>query len=142
MATAPTAKRTPKQRRGDYFEKLAADKLSQAGLTIITTNYDAYTDGKKLGEIDIIATHSVTQRGRTLDYLVFIEVRSRRAGDYGGAVMSINHVKQSKIMRAAEQFYAAHPVYTDYACRFDVYAFDIMADGSVADEWLMGVFGV
>ena len=72
MATAPTAKRTPKQRRGDYFEKLAADKLSQAGLTIITTNYDAYTDGKKLGEIDIIATHSVTQRGRTLDYLVFI----------------------------------------------------------------------
>ncbi len=55
--------------------------------------------------------------------LVFVEVRARAHGNYGGAAASVVWRKQQRILRAAQHFLASHDGALP-ACRFDVIAFE------------------
>jgi putative endonuclease len=70
----------------------------------------------KAGELDIVAKESQT--------LVFVEVRSRKSADFGGAAASVTLAKQQKVRRTAAYYLAAqglskHPP----PCRFDLMVF-------------------
>jgi putative endonuclease len=91
-------------RRGEDAERLAAAFLQRQGLTITACNYRC-----RFGEIDLIA-----QDGKTL---VFVEVRSRRSEDFGGAAASITPAKRGKLLRAARHYLARSR--SVQPCRFD-----------------------
>jgi putative endonuclease len=64
-----------------------------------------------LGELDLVA-----EDGRVL---VFIEVKARRTGEFGGAIHAVHRQKQQKLIRLASQFLAQRH-WTERSCRFDV----------------------
>lgn len=128
--------KTVKQRQGDAFEQKAVNILHEQGYQIIETKYLV----PRVGEIDIIATCQVTERGVPTPCVVFVEVRSRRRSDFGTAIESITPAKQAKIYRTAEHFLGERDVYAKMATRFDVIVFDIDQDGIVSYDWLMAAF--
>ena len=78
------------------------------------------------GEIDLIARDGAV--------LVFVEVRSRRAGSQVSAAASITPAKQAKIRKTALAYLQQHhPQPPD--CRFDA----ICIDGTQI-TWLKGIF--
>ncbi len=93
---------------GRDAEVLAQKYLRSRGYKILETNY-----ATPLGEIDVIALD-----GRTL---VFVEVRSRAPGSFGGAAESITRSKQGRIARAAA-VYIAEKRLGNVVTRFDVVA--------------------
>lgn len=105
---------------GAQAERQAAQYLRQQGLQPVAQNYRS-----RFGEIDLIMRDGAT--------LVFVEVRLRRNGDFGGAAASIDAHKQRRIVRTAQQYLAdlAHVP----PCRFDAV---LMGDGGV--EWLRNAF--
>lgn len=132
----PVPAKTAKRRQGDAFEHQATAILLAQGYQIIKSNYLV----PRLGEIDIIATCQVLERGVLVPYVVFVEVRSRRASVFGTAIDSINATKIAKIYRTAEHFLSEHDAYVKMAARFDVIVFDINDDGIVSHDWLMAAF--
>ncbi len=82
---------SPTQQRGGAAETRALEHLQACGLTPVARNVSA-----KVGEIDLVL--------RDGDEWVFVEVRSRRNGAYGGALASIGAAKQMRIRRAAQQY--------------------------------------
>ena len=97
--------RTPAQVAGGNAEERAADYLSQRGLAVVARNYRT-----RMGEIDLIA--------RDGEVLVFVEVRMRSDGHFGGALESITPRKQRRIALAAQMFLRQFP--RPPRCRFDV----------------------
>lgn len=104
---------------GQEGEKLALQYLHQQQLTMLECNYR-----QKFGEIDLIMQDQST--------LIFVEVRSRREKQFGGAAASISLAKQRRLRLAAQAYLQRykHPP----PCRFDVIAID---GGKV--EWLKNV---
>lgn len=103
-------KLTPnRQQLGQEGERQALDYLQKQGLILIEQNYR-----RPFGEIDLIMREHAT--------LVFVEVRSRAKGRFGGAAASITPAKQRRLVLAAQSYLQAyaHPP----ACRFDVVAID------------------
>jgi putative endonuclease len=101
--------RTVQQIQGQAGEDDALQYLEKNGLTLVERNFRC-----KGGEIDLIMHHQAM--------LVFVEVRKRTDGRYGGAAASITASKQSRLHVAAQiylQRYKMPP-----ACRFDVVAID------------------
>ena len=114
------ARPTPAQAAGGDAEESAAAFLAAQGLAIVARNYRT-----RLGEIDLIA--------RDGPVLVFVEVRLRSAGSYGGALASITPRKRRRIIAAARQYLmrlARTP-----PCRFDVIALE-----GAAPQWVRGAF--
>jgi len=77
--------------------------------------------------------------GRAGPTLVFVEVRFRGRGDYGGGAVSVDAGKRRRLVHAAQAFLGAHREYRDAACRFDV----IDASGDPAAPtlvWLRDAF--
>jgi putative endonuclease len=111
--------------RGQQAEDRALAHLRGAGLELVERNYRAMA-GRQRGEIDLI----MRERDGTL---VFVEVRTRAAGGYGGAAASVTAAKQRKIVLAAQQY--LQTLGRMPACRFDVVAID---GGQV--QWLRGAF--
>jgi len=109
--------------RGAQAEQLAVQYLQQQGLRLIEQNYRG-----RFGEIDLIMQDETT--------LVFIEVRLRRNGGFGGAAASIDVHKQQRIVSTAQQYLAnlAHIP----ACRFDVVLLDGMEKRNM--QWLKNAF--
>jgi len=108
---------------GRAAEALAAAHLERNGLEIVARNYRC-----RRGEVDLIAREGET--------LVFVEVRLRTRGDYGGAGASIGAAKQHRIAVAAQHYLArggAPP-----ACRFDVVLLERLDAARL--EWLRGAF--
>ena len=66
--------------------------------------------------------------------LVFVEVRSRRRSDFGGAAASVTAAKQHKLAAAARQYLAG--LKTTPACRFDVVALE----GDAPPAWIRNAF--
>lgn len=93
--------------RGKRAEEAARDFLQRAGLVPVAANANY-----RVGEIDL-----VMRDGRTL---VFVEVRYRRDDRFGGGAASIDAGKRRRLLRAAQQFLAAHREFRDADCRFDV----------------------
>ena len=93
------------QRTGNWGEHQASRYLEQQGYTILARQYRS-----RYGEIDIIATWH--------EYVVFVEVKTRRNAEFatGGAAVSI--WKQQKILATALQWMQEHP--GAYQPRFDV----------------------
>jgi putative endonuclease len=107
---------------GAEAEELAAAFLARHGLHIVERNWR-----RRCGEIDLVA--------RDGDVLVFVEVRLRRRGDFGGAAASITAAKRARLIAAAEQYLAGLPHVP--ACRVDAVLLDALDPARI--EWLRDV---
>ncbi len=113
-------------RDGAAAEALAARHLEQHGLTIIARNVRC-----RGGEVDLIADD-----GRSL---VFVEVRLRKNGRFGGAAASITASKQQRVILAAQQWLAGDGGrHANRACRFDAMLLDGLDAARI--EWIRGAF--
>jgi putative endonuclease len=90
-------------RRG---ERVAARFLMRLGFDILARRYRAHS-----GELDIVAFENET--------LIFLEVKTRRSGDFGEPWEFVDWQKQQILRRAAEQFIADHDL-GKYSYRFDI----------------------
>ena len=110
------------QSKGAAGEQLAADFLQSRGLRLIERNFRV-----RGGEIDLICRDGQTT--------VFVEVRLRSRGDFGGAAASINASKQARLILAARHWLLRHG---ETPCRFDC----ILLDGPEPKniEWLRDAF--
>jgi len=98
---------TNAQITGKSSEQIALCHLSQQGVQLITKNYRC-----KLGEIDLIMRDKIN--------LLFIEVRSKRASEYGSGAATITKNKQRKLILTASYFLMHHPQLQALPARFDV----------------------
>jgi len=80
---------------GILGEKLAKDFLEGRGYHTLETNYRCPD-----GEIDIIARHG--------DFLVFIEVRTRKSLEFGSPEESITPAKMEKLRVVASHYQQNH----------------------------------
>jgi TIGR00252 family protein len=110
---------------GKNIEVLVCDYLQRQGLQLITANYQC-----KCGEIDLIM--------RDAEILVFIEVRHRKAHDYGDGVSTVTKTKQRKIIKAANYYLQKNNLGNKNQCRFDVVATSGMADSEIL--WIKNAF--
>jgi len=102
---------------GRLGERIAADYLRLRGWRILGRNVRA---GRC--EIDLIGA----ERG----CLVFVEVKMRRGGAFGGAVEAIGTRKMSNIRKAARHYLAGGGVRFPYReIRFDLVAIDLDRGG-------------
>jgi putative endonuclease len=107
---------------GAGAEERAARFLASRGLAIVARNFRT-----RLGEIDLVARDRGT--------LVFVEVRSRASGAYGGALESITATKRSRIVAAAHAYLAL--LGSEPPCRFDV----MLLEGE-SMQWIPAAFDV
>ena len=121
MARPPTP---PRAAAGAAAEALAARFLAARGLAIVARNWR-----RRCGELDLVA--------RDGDTLVFVEVRLRRGGEFGGAAASITAAKRARIVAAASLYLAGLPHAPP--CRFDAVLLDALDPARI--EWLRDVFG-
>ena len=109
-------------RHGAQAESLAALFLARQGLAIVERNWR-----RRCGELDLIA--------RDGGVLVFVEVRLRRRGDFGGAAASITGAKRARMAAAAGLSLAGLP--RTPPCRFDAILMDSLDPARI--EWLRDV---
>ena len=102
---------------GILGEKLAQDLLKKRGYRIVETNYRC-----QRGEIDIVAKHR--------DFLVFIEVRSKKSLEFGTPEESITRGKQRRIKAAAFHYLQAHEKLASQ-WRIDVIAMELDHEGGL-----------
>jgi putative endonuclease len=98
-----------RQARGRIAEERACAFLEAKGLRLLERNYRC-----RYGEIDLIM--------RDGELLVFVEVRLRRNPNFGGALMSIDHLKRARLTACAQHYLKSRPRIS--AARFDVIAID------------------
>jgi len=110
---------------GEQAEALAADFLAARGVTIIERNFR-----RRCGELDLIA--------RDGDTLVFVEVRLRTRGDFGGAAASITAGKRARIAAAAGLYLAR--LSRTPPCRFDAVLLDALDPARI--EWMKDMMSV
>jgi len=103
---------------GAAGEALAAGWLERAGLRIVARNYRC-----PRGEVDLIAD----DRGE----IVFVEVRTRRAGALVGPEESVTRRKQQRLLRAAEHYLQATAA-AERPWRVDLVAIEVGPGGRVA----------
>lgn len=114
---------TTKQ-KGDTAEDRALQYLQTQGLKLLQRNYR--TPGRGGGEIDLIMLDA---KGT----LVFVEVRKRTKAEHGGALASVTHVKQRRIVFAAQHYLLK--LRQVPPCRFDV-----VADDGTKLHWVKAAF--
>lgn len=115
MAQIPAGADSPRQlttkQVGDAAEQRARRWLEGQGLAFIAANVR-----ERSGEIDLIMREGTVT--------VFVEVRYRSSGFYGGAAASVTRSKQNKLLQTARLWLARHNGSFDTVdCRFDVIAF-------------------
>ena len=99
-------KKTFNKVTGDSGEQLAKEYLKKNGFQILKTNYKT-----NIGEIDIIAKQK--------DFVVFVEVKTRKNDYFGLPREAVNSFKQQKIRQVATQYIKFNKLF-DVCCRFDV----------------------
>ena len=113
---------------GDEGEGRAEAFLRDQGFRILGRNVRS-----PLGELDLVADdHGV---------LVFVEVKRRRTGAYGGAIEAVDARKRAKLVRLAAQYLAQHRI-EDRACRFDVVLLQDDAGPAEAVQHIANAFDV
>jgi len=113
-------------RTGKRGEDAAVAHLTGVGYRIVERNYRC-----PFGEIDIIA--------RDGESLVFVEVKSRRSGRYGGPRLAVGPKKQQKLSLLA-QFYLKQKRLYGCRARFDVAAVTVMSGGENRVELIKNAF--
>jgi putative endonuclease len=117
--------------KGNEAEQQALTYLLKQGLVEVKRNYRVARGPRARGaEVDLIMRD-------TDGTLVFIEVRSRRSADQGGAAASVGHKKQRRCILGAQYFLMQWQQHHGRLppCRFDVVAID----GEDLD-WLRAAF--
>jgi len=100
---------------GILGEKIASDFLKKRGYHIKEANYRC-----REGEIDLIARHK--------DYLVFIEVRTKRSLAFGTPEESITAAKREKLPTVAARYQQTHDNLPQL-WRIDVVAIELNSKG-------------
>ena len=90
---------------GLWGEALAAEYLRKKHYKILASGYAC-----RFGEIDLIASNR--------KYLVFVEVKTRKSGDFAMAREYVDRHKQDRIRMTASIFLSENP--TELQPRFDV----------------------
>jgi putative endonuclease len=98
------------QQLGFLGENLAVSELTRRGYAIVDRLYRT-----RRGEIDIVADDGGT--------IVFVEVKARATGDFGGGAEAVTPFKQRRLVSMAIDYLARRGL-TDRPCRFDVIAID------------------
>lgn len=112
-----------RQQQGAQRERQARHLLETAGLRFVAANVRY-----RSGELDLIM--------RDRQVWVFVEVRYRRSGSFGGAAASITRAKQQKLLRAAALWlHSRGQSFDTVDCRFDVVAIT-----GEQVEWLPNAF--
>ena len=91
--------------RGRMGEELAAAYLRRKGYEILAAGYRS-----RFGEIDLIVKNK--------KFLVFVEVKLRKTGDFAKAMEYVDRRKQDKIRITASMYLSQNP--TNLQPRFDV----------------------
>jgi len=99
-------KKSSSKSLGKFGEEIAEELLRSKGYQILKRNFRF---GK--GEIDIIAKDG--------DYLVFVEVKSRKNYDFGEPEYAITKSKQRQLKKIAEAYFYVNGI-EEQLCRFDV----------------------
>lgn len=97
--------KSSKKIKGDAGEGYAVSYLKKNKYKIIERNYR-----KRCGEIDIIAEKK--------DYLVFVEVKTRKINSLIRGVDAVGYNKQKRIIATAKHYLSENP--TQKFCRFDI----------------------
>lgn len=108
---------------GARAEDLCEALLRRAGLRILARNWRC-----RFGEIDLVAEDAGTR--------VFVEVRLRAPGGFGGAAESITAAKRARLLAAARLYLAGRAA---APCRFDVLLLDGLAPARI--RWIRDAFG-
>ncbi len=103
---------------GALGEKLAKDFLKKRGYHILETNYRCPE-----GEIDIVAKHK--------DFLVFIEVRTKKSLEFGSPEESITPTKKERLKATASHYRQTHSNLPQL-WRIDVVAVELNQIGKVS----------
>lgn len=107
--------------RGATAEAAARAHLQRRGLVLLENNYRC-----RWGEIDLIM--------RDDNAVVFVEVRYRSHSRFGGALASVDHRKQRKLIRTA-QHYLQHSDDPNVLARIDVVSCAPGAGGELQIDW-------
>ena len=107
---------------GALAETIAAAYLTGQGLRVLERNWRI-----RGGELDLICQDGGTR--------VFVEVRLRTRGDYGGAAASITLAKRRRLILAARHYLAGK---AEMPCRFDAVLLDALDDAHL--EWIRNAF--
>jgi putative endonuclease len=111
---------------GAAWEAVAERRLRAEGLDTLARNWHC-----RHGELDLVM--------RERDTVVFVEVRYRGGGRFGGGIESVHAGKQRRLVAAASMFLQSQPALGRLPCRFDVVA--IGGRPEEPDwEWLRGAF--
>ena len=100
-----------RQERGRDGEEIAAEYLRQNGYRILARNYRC-----PVGELDLVAEQG--------DSVVFVEVRTRRAGCMVRPEDTVNRTKMRHVVRSAEHFLSS-TAREDRPWRVDVVALEV-----------------
>lgn len=120
--------RDPRHRFGQASEDRAEEFLRRKGYRILARNLRT-----SLGELDLVAEDA--------GVLVFVEVKARTTGAFGGAVLAVDRRKQAKLIRLASQYLAQRHL-MERACRFDVVLVQGEADAPLQVEHIENAFDV
>jgi len=118
----------PRKSLGQEGEAAAEQYLRRKGYRIVARNLRS-----QLGELDLVA-----EDGRVL---VFVEVKARRTGAFGGAIYAVHQRKQEKLIQLAALYLARHHI-KDRLCRFDVVLLQAVGDGPAQIEHIQNAFEV
>ena len=108
-----------RKKLGNAGERLAAERLRQAGYTVREANYRC-----RAGEIDIVAEENGD--------IVFVEVKTRRGTAYGLPEEAVTPAKRRKLIAAA-QTYLADQGQLDVSWRIDVVAIALTPAGALQE---------
>ena len=118
----------PRRSFGQEGESAAEQYLRHKGYRIVARNLRS-----PLGELDLVA-----EDGRVL---VFVEVKARRTGAFGGAIYAVPQRKQEKLIQLAALYLARHHI-KDRLCRFDVVLLQGLGAGPAQIEHIQNAFEV
>ncbi|MDQ5983397.1 MAG: hypothetical protein RUMPE_00408 [Eubacteriales bacterium SKADARSKE-1] len=90
---------------GNFGEEFVSKYMQQKGYSLVERNFHS-----RFGEIDIIVKNS--------EYIVFIEVRTRKGNSIISGVESVDTKKQKKIIKTAMMYLNKN--HTELQPRFDV----------------------
>ena len=113
---------------GKEGEDLACRELRRRGYAVLARRYRT-----RFGEIDIIA--------RDGDTLVFVEVKTRRSGRFGGAVAAVHVRKQRRLINMARSYLMGRRA-AELPCRFDVVGVTLAAGAAPVIDVVVNAFGV
>nr|WP_319583177.1 YraN family protein [uncultured Pseudodesulfovibrio sp.] len=92
--------------RGVQGEDAAARHLKSLGYKVLDRNWRFHQ-----WELDLVCRHR--------DTVVFVEVKTRRAGSMGAPGDALTRKKQARLIKAASHYLTEHDLW-DEPCRFDL----------------------